>query len=225
MERCEYRFQQSKMVHSIMRHVAEKRLTPLEKLYEMVAWPLYRKYGHALEAFKTIVIEGDELLDKMCLELGLKVPLDVRKELLICLQKRLATQKIKYRADLEVICSGYEGVLCIKDALLAGLAVGCSNGTGTAGTTNALDIRLVAPPLYIMTTEALDKNAAIGLMEKAISKIEEHLGPRQGHLTVKVRPRAVNESDDKELKMLMEKEERENAQVSGDEELSDMDGE
>lgn len=40
------------MVHSIMRHVAEKTQTPIESLYESIAWPLNRKYGHAIDAFK-----------------------------------------------------------------------------------------------------------------------------------------------------------------------------
>lgn len=40
------------MVHSIMRHVAEKTLVPIETLYESIAWPLNRKFGHAIDAFK-----------------------------------------------------------------------------------------------------------------------------------------------------------------------------
>lgn len=50
--KCEERYNKSKMVHSIMRHVAEKTQTPIETLYESIAWPLNRKYGHAIDAFK-----------------------------------------------------------------------------------------------------------------------------------------------------------------------------
>lgn len=35
-----------------MRHVAEATQTPLETLYQLIAWPLNRKYGHAHDAFK-----------------------------------------------------------------------------------------------------------------------------------------------------------------------------
>ena len=35
-----------------MRHVAEKTLTPIEQLYETIGWPLNKKYGHSLDAFK-----------------------------------------------------------------------------------------------------------------------------------------------------------------------------
>ena len=50
--RCEERYNKSKIVHSIMRHVAEKTQTPIETLYETIGWPLNKKYGHALDAFK-----------------------------------------------------------------------------------------------------------------------------------------------------------------------------
>ena len=50
--KCEERFNKSKAVHSIMRHVAEKTNVPLEELYTSFGWPLYKKYGHAYDAFK-----------------------------------------------------------------------------------------------------------------------------------------------------------------------------
>jgi translation initiation factor 2 subunit 1 len=50
--KCEERYNKSKMVHSIMRHVAEKTQHPIEDLYEKIGWPLNKKYGHAVDAFK-----------------------------------------------------------------------------------------------------------------------------------------------------------------------------
>lgn len=50
--KCEERFNKSKMVHSILRHVAEKTKEPIEQLYESIGWPLMKKYGHAVDAFK-----------------------------------------------------------------------------------------------------------------------------------------------------------------------------
>jgi len=52
---CEEKYNKSKMVHSILRHVAETTQAKLEDLYEYMAWPLYTKYGHAFEAFKHMV--------------------------------------------------------------------------------------------------------------------------------------------------------------------------
>ena len=56
--KCEERYNKSKSVHSIMRHVAEKTKTPIESLYQDIAWPLNKKYGHANDAFKLSITYG-----------------------------------------------------------------------------------------------------------------------------------------------------------------------
>jgi translation initiation factor 2 subunit 1 len=53
--KCEERYNKSKSVHSIMRHVAEKTKTPIEMLYQDIGWPLNKKYGHANDAFKIAI--------------------------------------------------------------------------------------------------------------------------------------------------------------------------
>ena len=65
---CEDRYNKSKLVHSIMRHVAETLEVDLEPLYQRIGWPLYRKYGHAFEAFKLIVADPDSILDALTYE-------------------------------------------------------------------------------------------------------------------------------------------------------------
>ncbi len=49
---CEDKFNKSKMIHSIMRHVAETTGNDVDDLYRNIGWPLYKMYGHAFEAFK-----------------------------------------------------------------------------------------------------------------------------------------------------------------------------
>ena len=51
-----------------MRHVAETLEVDLEPLYQRIGWPLYRKYGHAFEAFKLIVADPDAILDALTYE-------------------------------------------------------------------------------------------------------------------------------------------------------------
>lgn len=53
--KCEERYNKSKAVHTIMAHIAGKLGRPIESLYEAIAWPLDRKYGHAYDAFKVAV--------------------------------------------------------------------------------------------------------------------------------------------------------------------------
>lgn len=46
------RYNKAKAVHSVLRHVADMEGKSLEALYQTVGWPLYKKYGHAYDAFK-----------------------------------------------------------------------------------------------------------------------------------------------------------------------------
>ena len=55
IQKCEEKYVKSRSVHSIMRHVAERKGVVLEDLYKAVGWPLYAKYGHAFDAFKLAI--------------------------------------------------------------------------------------------------------------------------------------------------------------------------
>lgn len=61
ISKCEDKYNKSKMVHSIMRHVAETTPAMLEDLYQQFGWPLYKKFGHAFEAFKNLVHDPEEI--------------------------------------------------------------------------------------------------------------------------------------------------------------------
>ena len=50
--RCEEAFEKGKAVDSILSQVAKKRTVTTEALYEQIAWPLHKKYGHSYDAFK-----------------------------------------------------------------------------------------------------------------------------------------------------------------------------
>jgi len=74
-----------------------------------------------------------------------------------------------------------------------------------------------------LTNTCLDTRAGIARLEEAIVGIRESIEAAGGQLIVKMEPKAVTESDDAELQALMEKRERENAEVSGDESVSESD--
>ncbi|KXH66270.1 eukaryotic translation initiation factor 2 alpha subunit [Colletotrichum salicis] len=207
--KCEERYNKGKMVHSIMRHVAEKTLTPIEQLYETIAWPLNKKYGHAIDAFKLSITNAEVWNDAT-------FPTEaVSEELKSYIAKRLTPQPTKVRADVEVTCFGYEGIDAVKNALRTAEA---HNDDQTQ-----VKVRLVSPPLYVLTSTCLDKNLGITRLEEAIVEIRNSIEAAGGSLVVKMEPKAVTESDDAELQALMEKRERENAEVSGDESVSESD--
>jgi len=205
--KAEEKYNKSKAVHGIIRHVAEKKGLDLETLYEQFGWPLYKKYGHAYDAFRLAITDPDTVLE------GLEIESEVKEELLSKIRAKLTPQPTKFRADIEVTCFGYDGIDTIKIALKAGEA--CSNEN------NQIRIKLVAPPLYVMSTNSIDKNEGVEILEKAISTIEEHLVKNSGALTVKMKPKAVSDSDEQELAALMARVERENTEVAGDDDVSE----
>lgn len=103
----------------------------------------------------------------------------------------------------------YNGILTIQEALAAGEALSTPEVP--------IKIRLVAPPLYVMVSNTTDKQGAIDRLELAIEAIGEVIRREEGgHLHVKMKPKAVSETDDLELQALMEKVAKENAEVEGD---------
>ena len=121
---AEEKYNKSKMVHSILRHVAET--TPghtLEELYEHMAWPLYESHGHCFEAFKQMVSDPDRVLNALKRPDGSPaVDAAVKEALVKDIRRRMTPQPLKIRADVELTCFAYDGVMHIKDAMRAALA-------------------------------------------------------------------------------------------------------
>lgn len=139
----------------------------------------------------------------------------VRNEITQYISKKLTPSPTKVRADIEVTCFGYDGIDAVKDALrMAELS-------NTAD--SQIRVKLVAPPLYVLTSQCLDKNLGVKMLEDAIEKINKTIKESGGGCIVKMAPKAVTESDDAALQELMEKRERENMEVSGDESQSESD--
>lgn len=68
----------------------------LETLYEQVGWPLYKKYGHAYDAFKLAINEEEKLFE------GIEVTPEIRTELMANIRRRLTPQAVKLRAGTDL---------------------------------------------------------------------------------------------------------------------------
>lgn len=75
----------------------------------------------------------------------------------------------------------------------------------------------------MLTSQCLEKHTGITTLKLAIEEIEGNIRANGGGCVTKMAPKAVTENDDAELQALMEKRERENQEVSGDESLSESD--
>ena len=85
-------------------------------------------------------------------------------------------QAVKARADIEVSCYGYEGIDAVKTALQAGM--GLLNGG------QQVKINLITPPQYVLTTQSLDKESGLGMLQQAIDEIEKSIKAQGGGFNV-----------------------------------------
>lgn len=211
IQQCEDRFNKSKMVHSIMRHVAETTGENLEELYKQLAWPLYKGYGHAFEAFKNMVQDDGAAIFKKLEEdrgpLTVLTP-QVQEALLKNIKRRMTPQPLKIRADVELTCFAYDGVERIRDAMRAAQEASTEDCP--------VKMKLVAPPLYVLTTQTLDKNKGVEVLNAACEVCKKSIEAAKGKLTVKEAARAVSERDDRLLAERMEALEAANREVDGD---------
>lgn len=142
MEKCTERFAKAKAVNSILRHVADilkfETNEQLEELYQKTAWHFEEKYKSktaAHDVFKQAVLDPS-ILDECGLE-------EATKEVLLNnIRRKLTSQAVKIRADIECACYEYEGIDAVKTSLRAGLELSTEE--------IAIKINLIAPPLYGM---------------------------------------------------------------------------
>lgn len=58
---CEMRYNKSKTVYSMIQHLSETHKIEIEKLYEMIVFPLARKFNHAYDAFRYSIEYGHNI--------------------------------------------------------------------------------------------------------------------------------------------------------------------
>lgn len=83
----------------------------------------------------------------------LYILVQVKEALLKNIKRRMTPQPLKIRADVELTCFAYDGVERIRDAMRAAEAASTEDCP--------VRMKLVAPPLYVLTTQTLDKNKGI----------------------------------------------------------------
>jgi len=191
--KCEERYNKAKAVHRVMRHVADRQGKSLENLYEIVGWPLYKKYGHAYDALKLCLTGENDDVFEACPEMDG----ETKTCLVDYVKKKLSPQPIKIRADIEVTCFAYEGINAIKEALIQGQEKSVDECP--------IQIKLIAPPMYVMTTMTLDKELGIQVLTSAIATVTESISSKGGNINVKMLPKVVSAGEETELQAMMDR--------------------
>lgn len=217
VEKCTERFAKAKAVNSILRHVAEllkyESDEQLEELYQKTAWYFEEKYkknkASAYDFFKQAVLDPSILAE---------CELDDRTKdvLLNNIKRKLTSQAVKIRADIECACYGYEGIDAVKTALKSGLALSTEE--------LPIKINLIAPPLYVMTTSTPEKQDGLKILNDAIEKVKATITELGGVFNIQMAPKVVTATDEAELVKQMERAELENAEVAGDDDEEQDEG-
>eukprot|EP00921_Rhytidocystis_pertsovi_P026270 GHVQ01042371.1.p2 GENE.GHVQ01042371.1~~GHVQ01042371.1.p2 ORF type:complete len:351 (+),score=73.77 GHVQ01042371.1:129-1181(+) len=165
---CEERFSKSKKVHKTVRHVAQKHGMRVDELNAKVIWPLYKKYGHALDALKEAALDPDEVFK------DLDVDGELKESLIQDIKLRLAPQALKLRARVDVWCLGFEGIDAVKDALSRAMVVKDAEGRID------VKIKLIAPPQYVVVASCYDKDKGMEMINEAIKNISTAIKEYKG---------------------------------------------
>ncbi|VDL86357.1 unnamed protein product [Schistocephalus solidus] len=169
--KCQERYAKAKAVNQIVRHVAEKLNYTNEQLEELCAktvWFFDKKHvktGGSYDAFKRAV-QNPAVLDECDIDKA------ARDLLLQDIRHRLMPQAVKLRADFEVSCFAYEGIEAVRRALRRGLEFSTED--------LPIKINLIAPPLYVLTTQTLEWNEGLVRLNQILDAIKISIEEQEG---------------------------------------------
>lgn len=148
LEVCENKYYRAKQINNIIKSVAEECNIDMEELYRQTAW----KFENSYEIFKQIAINPDEVFEKY-----FEIDSKVKDVLLSTIQKRLATEPLIIRANINVVCTGYAGVDAVKEVLHAGLIN---------------DVKIyTTKESYVLDYTTLNREKGIDIVNKSIEAI------------------------------------------------------
>uniref|UniRef100_A0AAX7VSF1 Eukaryotic translation initiation factor 2 subunit 1 n=1 Tax=Astatotilapia calliptera TaxID=8154 RepID=A0AAX7VSF1_ASTCA len=92
----------------------------------------------------------------------------------------------------------------------------------TSSTSSEGWINLIAPPRYVMTTTTLERTEGLSVLNQAMAAIKEKIEEKRGVFNIQMEPKVVTDTDETELARQLERLERENAEVDGDDDAEEM---
>lgn len=146
------------------------------ELYEELVWPLYVRYGHAYKAFVSVAL-GDLVCPSTTTFPGERIAEE------IC--ARIKPEPMRIYADVQIVCAGMDGLLDLRRVMQTLLSSG------------RVQIHLLAPPLYRISTETLRHDDGIKTIKECLDAMKTMIDgiPGAAYFVVK-EPTAMTKSDD-----------------------------
>jgi len=223
----EERHMKTRAVHNTLTRVAATHGggVSLLSLYEAFGWDLYRRFGHAYDAFRLMAAavaatvkaeqkkddddddddgEKEVALPDVLVPYASLVPPKVLHALVSLARRMFVSKPLLLRASLELTCFEFNGVEAIREALQAAEATSVPN-------TMTIVAKLVAPPTYVLVMNvgagtALTEAQAIAHLDAACAIAKQVLEQPQhkGQCVVREAAHVVNAKDDHVFASLME---------------------
>ena len=148
------------------------------EVYEAFGWQLYKEDMHAYNVMKQCLTDSDEALA------GIEISDEHRKALLLNINKKMATAPIKIRTVFKLNCYSFEGVLAIKEALIA---------TKEKMVNDKFEIvfQMIVSPEYKAEVVTLDKTGGTAKLLEASGIIEKEIKARGGNFALVSPPETV----------------------------------
>ena len=100
----------------------------------------------------------------------------VKQAIIDVLAVKMVARPVKIKAEFVITCYTLGGVEDIKDSLRKGVAIATSD--------IPIEIKLIASPLYHITTTTIKKNEGLNLLNEALKKIEAAVKARSGNFVL-----------------------------------------
>jgi len=202
VQKVEERWNKSKAVHSIMRHVAKETHYPVEELYRRFGWPLAKAFNHAHDGCKWALQNKEEFKKQF------DIPPDLVDVFFKNIENRLRPQVVTIRAAIECTCFTKEGIEAIKKALKAGLteqqqqeqsqqqpelSEQSEQSQQQHSDDTSIKIKLVAPPLFTVSLSTLNPQQGINSVNRVVEIIQNNIKLSGGNLIIKHSARVIAE--------------------------------
>ncbi|CAD8104703.1 unnamed protein product [Paramecium sonneborni] len=173
------KFADGKMIHSIMRAIAEKCNLNIQELYKTIVWPLQENKLNVsvLQIFKNS-LQDQKHLSK------LNLPNQIQVKLMEEIERRLKPEPVTIKTEFDLISHDYAGCLIIKEALIA--------GTKKSTEECKLQFEIRASPSYTGRTTTISRDG-VKIMKEALTEIENVMKKYQGIMKVKIEPKVVGD--------------------------------
>lgn len=155
----EARFKKGKQVLRFLQQFSRETGVALKDLYEKVVFKLQTPENHIFDVLQSSVFDIDQVFRGLALE----------SEVLTLLKQRVQSfftpQKVKLRALLKLTSTTPNGVLDIKEVLRQALKHQTEEFP--------LEVTLVAPPKYMVTTQTVKQKQGKEALKKALETMGE----------------------------------------------------